>query len=101
MGRFIKYISSLIDDARALFCPSVTAEEDYEVYPEDDVDDHGPSIPHDFTSYGKHKEGALATICALILGCIDREYKMSYGWLEALQVRKLSESAKLSDLVSE
>ena len=53
-----------------------------------------------FDRYMETKCRALATISALVLKCVDSRYNWEFGWLMALETKKLAASTRLNLILS-
>ena len=116
MESFICLMSDVMDAAHIKFSPSAESAKALVDFKEnaklpghddtEDMDDDAAATKitreaaEGFERYELQKERALATICALLLKTVDSRYNWPFGFLVALETRKLASSTRLSLILS-
>lgn len=99
------FLSEVMDQGKRQFAPNSGVFEEENSSDSMDTSVGSNDTGHKAAPVGKlryelKKQHAISTICALILSVIDIDYKWGYGWLLALETRKLAASDRFGLILS-
>jgi len=98
MGFFTQLLTAMIHRGHQNFSP---ASKDFEG--SSSSNDSGSAVSRALTGSDRYMlkvQRTVATCSALVLNCVDYFYSWEYGWLLALETRKLAQSERLNLLLS-